>query len=369
MSSLYIIPDRVIKAVDTGPLPIFVYDTLQIQERVALAQSLLDGYYYPIKACPEKEVLSAALKEGAGLDLCSEGDFQLAATTDCPGERLSFTSVHITPSLLQSLIKVQAVFNADSVIQAKEWKKMGGYACGLRIASTDTSSVYGIKFGIRASEIGNAVQELKDFGVSVIGLHIHESHANRTAENMMKHLLDTLIQVDCGVLKHFNYINLGGGWPLLNGVPTSSDSIEVALNLLRRTLERLGFKGSLYCEPGEWVVGPAGYWAARVSAVKRHPIIDEKRIIVLDTPTPVPCRPSENFHIHHVADSFEADNQDKRLCDLFGSANTGTDTIGINVLLGDVKPGDTIIAVGQGAYVRSLIGSFNERPLPRVAIV
>ncbi|MEA2326954.1 MAG: diaminopimelate decarboxylase [Thermoanaerobaculia bacterium] len=352
--------DSILAAIRRGPLPLFVYDLAVVRERVAYAVSLLDRYYYPIKACPEPAVVRAAMESGSGLELCSAGDAAVARAVACPPHMWSFTSAHADTALLRELAGGGSLFDADSKEQILEWRTAGGSACGLRVSMADQASPYGVKFGIAAGEVGDEME--------ILGLHVHESHTSRTPSEMVKRIEMVLSAVDATILSQCRYINIGGGWPMLAGWPVSTDALHVALNLLRRNLAARGFSGMLVGEPGEWVVGPAGYWAASVSAVKRHPTQPHRRLVVLDTATPVPCRPSaapfillRKGEVILNGASFQHD--------IYGSANTGLDMVGSDVPLPLVNSGDVLVSLCQGAYVRSLTGSFNERPLPAVAVV
>ncbi len=362
------IPLSILNIIAKISLPAFIYDTGSAAGRIKTVQQFLDEYYYPVKTCPVEKILETGFVAGIGFDLCSSGDLDLVMELFSPSTRLSFTSAHTDAPLLDRLVNVGAKFDADSVAQAMAWQQAGGRQCGLRICVADSSSPYGIKFGITLNEIDQSILVLEKKGVSVCGLHIHESHVERSPKEMADRLTDLFLEAGPQLVSRMRYINIGGGWPMLKGLPWPEKEMETALDTLRATLRDWGFAGMLTGEPGEWVIGPAGYWVARVSATKPHPFTRDKKICVLDTATPIPCRPSQ-------APFFLLDSQGQKKetgaskWDIFGSANTGLDTVGVDILLGDVQPGDIIISCCQGAYVRSLIGSFNERPLPLVITV
>jgi diaminopimelate decarboxylase len=143
-----VISGKVIQAILGAPLPCFVYDATAIKERAALASSLLDRYFFPIKACPERDVVRAALGVGCGLDLCSEGDVEIANAVGCPGEQWKFTSACANEELLRRLFQAKALFDADSLEQGLTWGRCGGRVCGLRMSAKQPKALYGAKFGI-----------------------------------------------------------------------------------------------------------------------------------------------------------------------------------------------------------------------------
>ncbi len=362
-----VLPDEVLQTILRAELPCFVYDAAAGKQRAALALSLLDRYFFPVKACPEPGVIRAALAAGCGLDLCSNGDIEIACAAGCPGHQWKFTSACADERLLRRLSEAGAMLDADSLEQALEWGKCGGKTCGFRITAKRSKVLYGSKFGIPAQEVGAAARKLALAGVRLEGLHLHDHHANLAPAEFAARVAENLAEVGSDTLCGCRYVNIGGSWPMRHGNPASIEDLGQALKELRERLAALGFKGALYGEPGRWVVGPCGYWAARICAVKAHPGGEEHRVVVLDTSTPVPCRPSLAPFVA-LRDGDLVKGQRSLTCDIFGSANTAVDSIGIDVRLPTVAAGDIVVSLGQGAYTRSLIPPFNERESP-IALV
>ncbi len=358
-----VIPQAVIQTVVRAKLPCFVYHGAAVKERTALASSLLDRYFFPVKACPEPEIVRAALAAGCGLDLCSQGDAEIASAVGCPGNHWKFSSACAEDVLLHRFSEAGALLHADSVEQALRWGNFGGRVCGLRITAKPPKGLYGSKFGIPAQDIGNAARRLAVAGVRLEGLHVHDQHANLTPLEFAKRLLENLAGVGGEVLRGCCYVNLGGSWPMRHGNPASLEDLRQALGIVREQLTALGFKGALYAEPGRWVVGPCGYWAARVAAIKAHPRGERHKAVVLDTNTPVPCRPSvAPFMV--LRDGAVLKPPGTMTCDIFGCTNTALDCIGKDVRLPALAVGDVVVSLGHGAYTRSLIPPFNERERP-----
>lgn len=362
------IPEVVIHAIAQAELPCFVYDLVAVQQRAAEASSLLDRYFFPIKSCPEPKVIHAALASGCSLDLCSWGDAEIASAVDCPDRYWKFTSACAAEKLLHRLRESGALFDADSLEQALRWAACGGTACGVRLAAKRPKALYGPKFGIPAKEIPGVARRLAAAGLRVEGLHIHDQHATLTPAEFTNRLVENFSEVDADVLRDCRYLNIGGSWPMRHANPASPEDMRNALGVLREQLAGLGFKGALYGEPGRWVVGPCGYWAARVAVVKSHPSGKEHRVVVLDTNTPVPCRPSLLPFVV-LRGGVPLKERVSMSCDIFGSANTAVDLIGKDVRLPTLAVGDVVISLGQGAYTRSLIPPFNERERPSAIFV
>jgi diaminopimelate decarboxylase len=362
------VPETVRRGILGAELPCYVYDGTAVKQRAELAASLLDRLFFPIKACPEPEVVKAVLAAGCGLDLCSEGDVQIAAAVGCPGGRWKFTAAYADERLLRKLCAAGARLDADSLEQALRWGACGGTGCGLRITAKRPRPLYGAKLGMPAKDLAAAAGQLAGVGVRLEGLLLHDQHANLTPVEFAARLAEDLGEAGNEVLRGCQYVNLGGGWPMRHGQPAAVEDLRAAVQVLRQRLAELGFKGALYAEPGRWVVGPCGYWAARVVGLKAHPKGEAHRVVVLDTNTPVPCRPSLAPFVV-LREGFPLQGPRGLCCDLYGSANTALDSIGMDVRLPVLAPGDIVVSLGQGAYTRSLTPPFNERERPEAIVV
>jgi diaminopimelate decarboxylase len=362
------LPTEVSRALSRAELPCFVYDGWMVKQRAQAASSLVDRYYFPLKSCPERDVVRAALAGGSDLDLCSAGDLEIASAVGAHGHRWKFSSPSVDDTLLRRLCEAGAVLDADSVDQALRWVASGGRRCGLRITAQVSNRLYGAKFGVPAQEIAGAAQKLSAAGLRLEGLHLHDQHANLTPVDFALRIAENLEATGLQILRGCRYVNIGGSWPMRHGNPAPLADLRAALQWLRERLARVGFHGLLCAEPGRWVVGPCGYWAARVVAIKAHPKGESHRVVVLDTNTPVPCRPSLAPFVV-LRDGHLLKSPRSVTCDLFGSANTALDSVGAEVRLPVLTLGDVVVSLGQGAYTRTLIPPFNERERPAAVVL
>jgi len=237
-----VIPHEVLQTILGAKLPCFVYDGAAVKQRVTLAASLLDRYFFPIKACPEPDIVRAALDAGCGLDLCSDGDIEIASAVGCPGQYWKFTSAHADDALLRRLCEAGALLDADSLDQALHWGTCGGTVCGLRITAKRPKALYGSKFGLPAQDIAAAALRLAFAGVHLEGLHLHDQHANLTPVEFAARLVENLAEVDGDFLRACRYVNIGGSWPMRHGNPASPEDLRNALGMLRE------FQGGMFAE-------------------------------------------------------------------------------------------------------------------------
>jgi diaminopimelate decarboxylase len=360
------LPQGLLEAVGEA-VPCYVFDLVTLSARTADAVATVDEYFYPLKANPDPRVIDTVLAAGAGLDLCSRGDLQIALRCGVAPQRCSFTSAYLDATLAGALLSAGVAVDLDSPDQVDTWLAVGGADAGLRICTADGASAYGSKFGVASDALTECVARIERGGGRLTTLHLHDVHADRTPDEMADRLIDVLSTTPRDALERCVRVNVGGGWPLPQGLPAPIASATAAFTRLRAWLKSNGFSGALAAEPGEWVVGPSGWLLARVVAVKPHPVIDARVVVVLDAATPVPCRPSRApFVLVRDGAEVAGDDAPTATCDLYGSANTGLDTIGVGVILPAPRCGDLIASASQGAYARQLTGTFNERPLPQV---
>ncbi len=347
----------------------YVYDLSMLRVRVAEACGLVDDYFYPVKANPEPDLVRAAVDAGAGLDLSSRGDLEVALSSGADPSRCSFTSANLDESMCMALLAAAIDVDLDSADQVALWLRLGGRDAGLRICTADPVSPYGSKFGLRSDAVQQAVELISSSGGRITGLHLHDMHADVTPEAMTDGILSVLESVPEGIVHRCERINIGGGWPMPDGVPATVSDLAPALERLRLRLKAYGFQGKLAAEPGEWVVGPCGWLPGRVSAVKPHPVYPGRLVVVLDVATPVPCRASRSAFAVVRGKAHVEISADIECCDVYGSANTGLDTVGLAVHLPRPQVGDVVVSSGQGAYSRQLVGTFNERPTPGAMVL
>jgi len=346
----------------------YVYDAALLRARAEQVFDLVDDYAYPIKANPDSEMVRAALAAGASLDLCSRGDLQIAAECGADLSGCNFTSANLGLGLASDLARAGVTVDLDSMGQIETWVAAGGGDAGVRVCTADSHSAYGSKFGVRVEEIGPAAKALARAGYRLTTLHMHDAHADRTPDEMVDRILEVLRAAPREVLAACNRVNIGGGWPMPGGLPIDAGALAPCFRRLRSELEDLGFDGRLAAEPGEWAVGSCGWLPGRVVAVKPHPLERDRLVVVLDVATPVPCRPSRAPFAVVRDGGLVAPSAEPVECDIYGSANTGLDTIGTGVMLQRPKTGDVIAAAGMGAYARELTGPFNERPAPGTTV-
>jgi diaminopimelate decarboxylase len=365
--------ERLCALFPTLKLPCFVYDPAVVTANVRELCAAFPAYHYPVKCNAHPALVQAAVAAGATLDLCSDGDIDVAEDVAALTAQSSYTGAGLTPELLGRVAAAGCRINLDSIHEIGLWARLApGRPCGVRLQIPRSASGYDVKFGLSSTEVDKA----RAMVGRITGIHVHDSHRGRTPEEAASVLAVALEPLDEIVIGDLEYVSLGGGWPhAYEGEPpwcVSDVAAAIAAKPLTE-LHRKGFRGEILVEPGEFVVAPAGVWLALVATVKDDRARSGQQIVILDTPTPIPCA---NFVYPMTLARRRSGSGDYELlggrtipCSVYGSTNSGRDCIRQSVLLADPSPGDVMVIREAGAYVQSLISGFNERRAPSTYVL
>src|SRR5690606_6101450 len=277
--------------------PAYVYSHQALEDRY---RSLSDAFAgtdhliaYAVKANASLAVLRVFARLGAGADVVSGGELQLALKAGIPAGKIIFAGVGKTREEMALGLKHGiAQFNVESEAELEalsEVAKAQGKEAPIAIrinpdvdARTHRKITTGKaenKFGIayqRAGEVYALAARLP--GIRVIGVHVHigsqlidlepyESTFERVAE-----LVTSLRRAGHDIRR----VDLGGGIGIRYNGETPPDPRDYAA-LVRKHILPLGCEIAL--EPGRYLVGNAGLLLSRVTFVKRTAT---KSFLILD---------------------------------------------------------------------------------------
>jgi diaminopimelate decarboxylase len=363
-------PDAVASAVGT---PVYVLSRSTFRRRLDSFRAAVEGawprsrFFYSVKANANPWLLREALSVGWGLDVCSLGDIALALRAGAAEEALSFAGVGGSKEAIGHACASVGFVNVCTPSQVK-WVA-GPATIGVRVASAANNS--GIlyvtpKFGLSADEVSAAFELLISRQTAPRGLHCHcgsditdETDYADTLERSLMPVFECLSPEALGGLRH---VNVGGGLAIrYDDAGTGVDPIAVGGclgQLMRRLSERAGHELELHCEPGEWLVGPAGALLTRVTAAFEREghgvaIVDASLNQFMATSF---FRPNNAITNVSNSDGGELEH------DVFGSTNSPMDAFCRSRLLPQVREGDLLVIHCTGAYGYTRGGRFNEQP-------
>ena len=163
-------------------------------------------------------------------------------------------------------------------------------------------------------------------------------------------------------------ISIGGGWPLFH----QESPLDIVSSLYPMVKENIivplmkkDCSPEIAIEHGEVVVGPVGCFVGLVHSVKKN---REYQVIILDSPWVI----NPKYKNYPVSIYFEdngrlSQRQNNKIpTHIYGAANSPADPVNLFKHLSPVKPGDIAVIHNCGAYISSLISTFNSRAVPPV---
>lgn len=354
--------------------PTFVLSRTVLRSRLlAFAEGMQAAWpgtrlFYSAKANPNPWVLHEALSAGWGIDACSTGDLWLAAEAGTSREAISFTGVGVTRRNFAQVCESVDYLNVCTPAQVEHVAPCSA-KLGLRLAaeSNRTAIDYASnKFGLTTEEAAVAIEMLRARGMRVRGLHCHAASGitdvDDLVETLSRSLMGTIATLGSRDKDVLEYVNVGGGLGILyddnaGGVDPIALGEGLA-GLMSALSDRVGRRLELHCEPGEWVIGPAGALLMRViGAFDRG----ETRVAIMDASLNQFMGTSYSRPDNAVS-VVTAHGDDIVSHDLYGSTNSPGDVFCRSRLLPRLQEGDLVILHCAGAYGYSRGGRFNEHP-------
>ena len=374
---------ELIAAARTGT-PAYVYDVDAVAESTRrLVASMGDSRHivaYALKANSAGTVVRAVASAGAGADVVSGAELEVARGCGVPPERIVMSGVGKTDAELDLAIR-----SGILAIQAESVEELARVAARARALSTrarvalrinpsvmaDTHSHVATghdeaKFGIALTDLGaaweridGAPEQLDAVGVSA---HVGSNLASPEPYRKSARAVCAVAKARAGQGKPLSYVDFGGGFGIDYGtcpVVAPEEFVRDALSLLKEeALDEL----QLVVEPGRAVVGPHGVLVARVVQSKRS---GRRQWIVLDAGMNDLLRPAL-YQAHHRVEPLEhaPGGENWRVV---GPICESADDFGSHPL--GAEPPAAVVVRDAGAYGFSMASQYNGRALPSEVFV
>lgn len=348
--------------------PAYVYDLGRVAEAgralETIARETSVRFTYSVKACALPPIVDALLPFVSGYSVSSLFEARLVSAV--LGRGLQAKSLHVTAPAYHE----RDLLELDSLCSFVVFNSLTQYdrhAAALLSSSPGLRINPGLSFVEderydpcrRQSKLGVPVQRLKialdaEPRPNIQGLHFHSNSGSSlleqllsTARELQKHIPELLRQV--------SWVNMGGGYHFDR--PDAAYWIREARNALATSSEAL-----VFMEPGEFVVGEAGFLATRVLD-----IVDNG-----DTPIAV-----VDGSVNHVPECFEYQfepdalgHQDEAPHEYLvaGASCLSGDLFGQYRFPEPLAVGDLVVFSGVGAYSMVRANAFTGIPLPRAYV-
>jgi diaminopimelate decarboxylase len=335
---------------------------------------------YAVKANSAGSIVRAVAGAGAGADVVSGAELEVARACGVPPERIVMSGVGKTDPELDLAIRSRIL-----AIQAESVEELERLAVRARAASTRARVTLRInpsvmadthahvatghddaKFGIALADLGAAweridrsPEQLEAVGVST---HVGSNLTSPEPYRKSASAVCSVARARAAQGKPLSYVNFGGGFGIDYGtrpVATPEEFVRAALGLLREE----GLRDlKLVVEPGRVVVGPHGVLVARVVQSKRS---GSRQWIMIDAGMNDLLRPAL-YQAHHRVEPLErAPGGDTWR--VVGPICESADDFGSHPL--GAEPPEAVVIRDAGAYGFAMASQYNGRALPSEVFV
>lgn len=328
---------------------------------------------FAVKSNFNPTILKILAGMGAGADIVSGGELELALQAGVPADKIVFSGVgktraELTAAIMAGIKQINA--ESESEIRLINEIAIGlnkTAAVGIRVnpdvdACTHEKITTGKKenkFGIDWNDARRLFLSAEQFkGLSLHGIEVHvgsqilELSPFREAFVKTKKMLNDLKEHGVSI----QTVDVGGGLGVAyktdESAPSPADYIAVLQDVLG------DFDGEFVFEPGRCISGDAGVLVASVVRVKQT---GDKRFAVLDAGMSDLVRPAM-YDAYHNIEALKGGKASERY-DVVGPICESADIFGKDRMLPELNEGDLIAIETAGAYGAAMASNYNGRPL------
>ena len=371
-----------LEAAHGTPLVVLCEETIQARAR-ALRQAVGDGrVFFGTKALPGVAVLRLLLSEGIGADVASSGELAFARKAGLGGGDLVVHGNNKAEVLLAEAASV----GAPVVLDAPDEPALAA-AAGVRQAlvrvtlgvDADTHEAirtghHGSKFGLPPDRARAAVSEALDFGLDVMGVHVHVGSQLADFDAQA----ETIVRLAAFVASCRDELgwvarvaDLGGGFGIrhhpADEVPEAAELAASAATTARLAFVEAGLpQPEIWLEPGRCLVGRAGVTLYRVGSVKRLP---ERTWVAVDGGMSDNPRPQLYDARYTALSAARTDEPVDEVVSIAGMHCESGDVLIDDVMLPSPRRGDLLAVPATGAYTLAMASNYNGVPRPAAVLV
>lgn len=376
--------------------PLYVYSRSQMLQNFRAIEAPLAEIdhvlCYALKANANGALLKILAKEGAGADVVSAGELNLALRAGFPSEKITFAGVgkredEIEYALKSGIFSINAESAQELQVISLVALRLGTRArISIRVnpdidAQSHPYITTGLKqnkFGIPAEEALNLFKYAASLAnLEVIGVHAHIGsqitkvepfvEAAKFLAGLVKSLRESGIPIQ--------HIDFGGGFGVQyvnalasEGLPVEQETFSVPeLNaFIEGVLPELKDTGcSIWFEPGRSIIADAGALLTRVLYTKENGL---KKFVVVDAGMNDLLRPSLYSAYHQVV-PVKLQTYEQERVDIVGPICETGDFLARDRVINKSKRDDTLAVLTAGAYGFSLTSNYNARLRPAEILV
>jgi diaminopimelate decarboxylase len=363
----------------THGTPVYVYDLDRVAEKLRDLQAALDDagleglVRFAVKANHHPEVLEVIRDLGAGIDVSSPGEVELALAEGFAPEAISFTGTNLTDRDMQAVIDRGVHMNVDLLSQLRRYGRLApGTGVGIRVNpraggaySGSGETLYSgdrpTKFGIYEEQLDEAlgIAEEHDLAIDTVHMHVGDGFLDDGLEGFEEaveraaEIAANLLDAGCPLRE----VNTGGGLGLPQAPGERPLDLDAYAAILERHLERLGVTVS--CEPGDYLVKDSAVLLCEVVTV-------EDRLGVTFVGVDAGWNVMPDRFVYGVSPDIvlarAVDAPVVAAVTVSGHINEGDDLFAEEHPMPDVREGDIVAMMDVGGYHQSMSSTHCLRP-------
>ncbi len=366
--------------------PFYCYSTATLRRHYRVFTEAFEGLdamtCYAVKANSNQAVLTLLAREGAGMDVVSEGELRRARAAGVPGAKITFSGVGKSDAEIALALDEDIFgFNVESepelaMISAIATAKGRTARIGLRVnpdvdARTHAKIATGKaenKFGIpisRARAVYREAAALPGLEVCGVDMHIGSQITDLAPFDHAFEILAGFLGELAADGHHIDHIDLGGGLgiPYRAGEDFETYHPDRYAEIVRRRLGHLPVR--FLFEPGRLIVGNAGILVTRVILVKEG---EAKSFVVVDAAMNDLIRPTL-YEAHHEVVAVRETGRPEIVADVVGPVCETGDYLAQGRTMPKPAAGDLLAVMSAGAYGAVQASTYNSRLLvPEVLV-
>lgn len=362
--------------------PAYVYSTQALRESYQALSTAFAGLpaliAYAVKANGNLALLRYLGELGAGADVVSAGEMQLAIKAGIAPSKIIFAGVGKTRAEMAAALKAGNTgilqFNVES---EPELRALSEVATSLGVVApvairinpdVDAKTHKKITTGKAENKFGIPIDRARALyaeaaklpGIKPVGVHAHiGSQLTDLApyDATFARLADLVRELRADGI-NLTRVDLGGGLGIRYDDETPPDPRAYA-DLVRKHIAPLGCELAL--EPGRFLVGNAGLLLTQVTYVKQA---EAKRFLILDAGMNDLIRPALYEAYHGIVPVTEpAKDAELSPADIVGPVCETGDTFAEDRPMPPMVDGDLLAILSAGAYSSAMASTYNARPL------
>ncbi len=376
---------NVLDIADEFGLPLYVYDADKIIEKIGSLRSSFSGVNlkikYAAKALTNVSILKLMRQQGVDIEVVSVNEARIARMAGFEPAQIMYTPSGNAWSEIQEALEMGLQLNADSLPLLEQIGQTYGdrYPVALRInpniaegGNFKIQTGHGdSKFGIPYSYRQQIKAITEQYGIPVVGLHIHTGSDFKDGNTFLK-IADVLFDLATDY-PDLHFIDFGSGFKVrYREDDYATDLAELGTKVsaaFRSFCDRYGRELELCFEPGKLLVSESGHLLAGVNVVKETPT---RTFVQVDSGLNHLIRPMmyDAYHdIKNVSNPLGSRmNGDEKTYTVVGYI-CETDTFATDRSLPEVQAGDVLSFENAGAYGFSMASNYNTRFRPAEVLV